>query len=91
MSFLEKIQSADEPKKRRWMVVITAVAMMIVVFVWLAYFNNLLQGVGGAEPEVKGGPGSEFSFLSTISGGAEVIFDVLIGLFSSPREYIINP
>ena len=42
MNFLEKLQSAPEPTKRRWLVAATAVLMIAVIYVWLAYFNNLI-------------------------------------------------
>ncbi|MDO8574088.1 MAG: hypothetical protein Q7R86_00475 [bacterium] len=91
MSFLEKLQSADEGKKRRWMVLITLVVMVVVVFVWLSYFNSLIRNASGVQSEVPKSTGSEFSFWDTISGGAAAAFDSLKGLFSSPKEYIINP
>ena len=73
------------------MVLATLVVMVVVVFVWLSYFNSLIRNASGVQSEVPKSTGSEFSFWDTISGGAVAAFDSLKGLFSSPKEYIINP
>lgn len=90
MSFLEKIQSAPEAKKRRWMVVGVAVAMVFVAFIWLAYFNNLVRDASEIKPAMASSD-SGFSIGDTIRSGLGVIFNNLKNLFSSPREYIIEP
>ncbi len=38
-NFLENIRAADEPTKRKVAIVVTIVCMVIIIFVWLAYFN----------------------------------------------------
>ncbi len=51
MNFLEKLQSTPEPVKRRWLISLTAVLMVVVIYVWLAYFNNLIIA-GFSQPAV---------------------------------------
>ncbi len=41
---LQKLQSLDEPTKRKVVVGASAVAMVIVVYFWVAYFNGLVAG-----------------------------------------------
>ena len=96
-NFLEKLQSSDEKTKRRWLIGLTAIAMVGVVYVWLAYFNNLVAGFNAPPPEISQREAS-FSFLATLKKGAAVIYDVfsekLSGLgkiLEKPREYIIQP
>ena len=71
--------------------------MVGVVYVWLAYFNNLVAGLEAPPREIGQGE-SNFSFLETLKKGAAVIYDVfsekLLGLgkiLEKPREYIIQP
>ena len=51
MNFLEKLQSTPEPTKRRWLIGVTAALMVVVIYVWLAYFNNLIIA-GFSQPAV---------------------------------------
>lgn len=96
-NFLEKLQSSDERIKRRWLVGLTAIAMVGVVYVWLAYFNNLVAGFNAPPSEISQGE-SGFSFFETLKRGAAVIYDVfseklqVFGkILEKPREYIIQP
>lgn len=43
--FLEYLQTLPEPTKKRVLVIATAVIMALVVYFWLAYFNNLIAGI----------------------------------------------
>ncbi|MBI2033619.1 MAG: hypothetical protein HYT13_00765 [Candidatus Liptonbacteria bacterium] len=96
-NFLEKLQSSDERIKRRWLIGLTAIVVVGVVYVWLAYFNNLLAGFNAPPQEISQPKGS-FSFLATLKRGAAVIYDVfseklqVFGkILEKPREYIIQP
>lgn len=40
--FLEELWALDEPTKRKVLVISTIVIMIVVVFVWVAYFNNIV-------------------------------------------------
>lgn len=48
--FIEKLQSLDGPAKNKVLIVATAVVMVIVIYFWLAYFNNLIAGVSQPAP-----------------------------------------
>ena len=96
-NFLEKLQSSDERIKRRWLIGLTAIVMVGVVYVWLAYFNNLVAGFQAPPPEISQ-PEAGFSFLDTLKKGAAVIYDVFseklqvfAKILEKPREYIIQP
>ena len=43
--FIEELQALDEPVKRRVLVIAAIVAMFVVVYVWLGYFNNLVTAI----------------------------------------------
>jgi ABC-type Fe3+ transport system permease subunit len=40
--FLVKLQSLDEPTKRKVLIGSTIVIMIVVLFVWVAYFNSIV-------------------------------------------------
>lgn len=96
-NFLEKLQSSDERTKRRWLVGLTAVVMVGVIYVWLAYFNNLVAGFEEPSPELNQRE-EGFTFLETLKKGAAVIYDAfsqrlqgLGAILEKPKEYIIQP
>lgn len=97
MSILEKIQNLDEAAKRRLMFVVTPVIMAVVIFTWLAYFNNIVANSMYAAAE-NPQDGSGFTFLQTMKNGAAVVYESFAGklrgfgdVLSSPREYIVQP
>ena len=38
-NFITKLQSSDETTKKRWLIILSSVAMVIVVGLWVVYFN----------------------------------------------------
>lgn len=96
-NFLEKIQSADEGVKRRWMIISTVVIMAVVIYVWLGYFNNLIASFNRPLAEVPS-EGAGFSFWSSLKSSAALLYNGLgdklhaFGdILKTPREYIIQP
>ena len=96
-NFLEKLQASEERIKKRWLIGLTAIVMVGVVYVWLAYFNNLVAGFEAPPAEINQ-PKGGFSFLETLKRGAAVIYDVFsdklqafANILEKPREYIIQP
>jgi hypothetical protein len=91
MNFLQKLQSAPEPTKRRWIMAITAVVMVAVIYVWLAYFNSLItagfsqpaipsvnSGQVPAEPAPSAGVGSA-SFWQKLKNATANLYNVFGG------------
>lgn len=99
--FLLKLRSSDERRKKRWLIGSTVVIMVIVIYVWLAYFNYLFADlkIAGPAPEVT--PASEqsnSSFWQTMKNGVAVIYRDVIGkinewkqTIATPKDYIIKP
>ncbi len=42
-NLLNNIQNSDEITKKRWLIASSAVAMVLVVSLWLIYINNAIQ------------------------------------------------
>ena len=98
--FIEKLQNSDEDVKRRWMVILTVIAMVIVIYVWLAYFNNLIADLSRPpEQEFAAGEStSGFTFWQSAKNGLGLVYNGFIGklrwlgeVLGEPREYIIPP
>ena len=47
---VQNIQAASETKKKRWLFILSALAMMLVVGFWVAYLNKTIVNLGPAEP-----------------------------------------
>lgn len=93
--FLRKIQEGDEAAKRRWLVASSLVAMALVVFVWLNYFNALVQPAGTPPPPdgVQG-----LTFWQTFKAGLKIVaqgiggeIKSLWGAVRAPKSYNIQP
>ena len=94
--FLKKLQSSPEEVKIRWLVGLTAFAMIGVIYVWAAYFDTLITAPTAipAEPRTE----DNFSFWVTMKRGGTVIVSSAADLFQSlgavifvPKEYVIVP
>lgn len=44
--YLKKIQNSDEATKKRWLIVSSAIAMVLVISLWLVYINWTIKSVG---------------------------------------------
>jgi hypothetical protein len=89
MTFLEELQSLDEPTKTKVLIVSTIVIMIVVVYFWLAYFNNIVSSAGGqavadstsAEAAAGGQDQSSQSpsFWSEIGNGTAIVGQAIGG------------
>lgn len=99
-TFLQKIQAADEKKKRVWLVASSAVIMLFVVYVWLGYFNVLTAAPNDAPQadQAQGVAVSGFSLGTTVHGSMAFLYEIVLdrihnieSLFTTPRDYTITP
>lgn len=97
-NFLRRLREAEEGVKRRWLAGITAVVMVGIVYLWLAYFNTLIAAPSGTAPEPAGGKESNFSAWQTVrqGGAASAVFagDLARSLWSAVlggKKYVIVP
>ncbi len=74
----------------------TLVIMIVVVYVWLAYFNNLVGSFN--QPEPASTPGGGFTFWQSMKNGVAIIYETFSEkirsfgqILETPREYIVNP
>jgi hypothetical protein len=89
-SFLEEIQSLDESTKRRVGFVVTAVIMVGVVYLWLAYFNGVVASVSPA-PVAAGQSQQGSSWFAMVGSNMAGAAQWIGRLFTSPGQYTIHP
>ncbi|TSC81703.1 MAG: hypothetical protein G01um101420_900 [Parcubacteria group bacterium Gr01-1014_20] len=88
--FLEKIQGADEGRKRKWLLISTTILVIGVGYLWLGYFNNLIGKFSGTQVQTAESVGG-FSFVETMKAGLATIYDVVKSVFDRPKDYLIKP
>lgn len=98
MGLLQKIQNSDDGTKKKWLILISAMAITVVIFVWVAYFDTLLVSVDQYVSADKVAKSGEFGFFDTIKSGAAAVYEFLadkvsgvFGEIKKPKEYIIDP
>lgn len=97
--FLKKIQTGDEGTKRLWLILFSGIAMILVVFFWIKYFNSIAQPVEQPQQQESAQEaGQSFSFWQTLKAGIGVIFQSIADTFHytfnkilEPKSYIIKP
>jgi hypothetical protein len=97
-NFLEELQSLDEATKQKVIIVATVVIMVVIVYFWLAYFNNLVAGVGqvaaqqpaaSATPAAAATPGP--GIFERMGAGFAAMDHWFANLFQAPKQYIVKP
>lgn len=101
-SFIEELRSLDEPTKHKIMIGTVIVSMFLVVYLWFAYFNTIVQNTSpvaaqasttsAAEDSGGLGIGNLFadaasSLWQSIAGGAKG----MVNAVRSSKKYNINP
>ncbi len=99
--FLEQLQSLDPQTKKKVLVTTTVIVLVLVTYVWLGYFNNIIADVSASSvADVSAGPASAQSeglWGRMQSGAAFVYGEVngalqdLFGLFGAPKQYTVTP
>lgn len=96
LNFLKKLQESDDSVKKRWLILSSAVMMFIVLFVWLNYFNTLIQQAGAPAPTEQAEHGLTFwqtfkSGLKIVSRGIAAKMESWFEILKSPKSYNIQP
>ncbi len=96
MDFLKRLQESDENIKRRWLILSSAVMMIFIVFIWLNYFNTLVQQAGAPAPTEQAEHG--LTFWQTLKSGLGIVFQSIkanvsawFEMLRSPKSYSIQP
>jgi hypothetical protein len=52
-NFLKELREKDEPVKKRWLIIFSAGAMVIVIGLWSLYFNVTIQNFNEPKQQVQ--------------------------------------
>lgn len=69
---LKQIQESDEATKKKWLIIMTAAAMVIVIGLWLVYINYSIKSVDNDIAEINLEK-SETAFLEVFKKGLSVV------------------
>jgi hypothetical protein len=102
-SFIEELRGLSSPVKRKVMFGATAISMIVIIYLWVAYFNATMTNMNSAtitQTSVStsttdaDGPGisglfvdTASSFWQTIESGASRV----VGELKSSKQYNISP
>ncbi len=91
MKFLDKIRESDDKTKTKWVIGLSILAMVVLIYIWGAYFNFLV-----AAP-IEDKNANEIGFLNKIKNGGAFVFETLknvsnsfLNFFLTPKEYFIK-
>jgi len=104
-SFIEEIRSLNEPTKRKIMLGATVIIMVLVIYLWLAYFNTIVPNAVPAvapqspSPSIasssdEGGPGIMGMFVDGASSFWQSVVGGardMAGVIRNSKQYDINP
>lgn len=95
--FIEQLQSLNEPKKTKVLVVATIIVMAVVVYFWLGYFSSIVSSV--PQPAVAAQDQSapmaqqqaEPGFFQRMGSGMAAMVRAFGNILEAPRKYIVQP
>jgi hypothetical protein len=101
--FIEELQSLEEPTKLKVLIISALCVMVIVVYMWLGYFNNLVSSnapsaVADSQTPTQTSAPTGTSFVGSMQNELASIYEGFIGLFrgiggifKGPGQYNIKP
>jgi len=91
-SFWERLRATDEKTKRKIIIITSCICMIVIVYLWLGYFNNIISST------VQSGSGiqsSSPSFWDGVKNNANGLYKKITGglgdIFRGSKQYIIQP
>lgn len=97
-NFIDRIQQSDETTKKVWLFILSGIAMIIIVSLWVLYLNITVakvEGPAGNAAIAQNNNAAEIDepgFFATFAAGVGIIFDQLKEKLSIKRNiFIENP
>lgn len=99
--FVKKVQNSDETTKKLWVLVCSAISMMLVVSLWMAYSNITIARIPGPTSNKQltttqkqltdNQNGIEKpGFFAIFTAGTKIIFDALKARLSVKHDIVIQ-
>ncbi|HEY4523964.1 MAG TPA: hypothetical protein VJK04_03790 [Candidatus Paceibacterota bacterium] len=93
-NFIAELRTSGEARKKRYLVIGSAITMSVVVFLWMGYLNINVQNVSDTErtdaaPEIQ-----KNDFWETMKRGSAILYDQIADLIgkgiNQKKEIIID-
>lgn len=90
-NFIKNLQAAKETTKRRWLFVLSAVAMILVIGSWTLYLNRTIVNLGETEKNSSPTKISQESSWQVFLTGLKMIASQIKEKFTAGRQIYIEP
>lgn len=67
-SFIVKLQNSEDSIKKRWLIIMSGLAMIIIIAIWLVYLNNIMGNI-----EKRENKQSETAFWQVFKTGLGIV------------------
>lgn len=91
--FIQNLQAADETKKKRWLFISSALAMILIIGFWAVYLNKTIVNLGPAKSEKNNQPAIQIAKESpwqVFLTGFKIIISQTKALITATREISIE-
>jgi hypothetical protein len=98
-NFLDQLRAADERTKRKVMIIISCICMIVIIYVWLGYFNNLVSST--ARPvfaDIQNASTTQATssgFWENTKSNADTLYKKISGafgnIFQGSKQYNVSP
>ena len=87
-SFWERLRTADEKTKWKIMIITSCICMIVIVYIWLGYFNNVVSGA------VQSGSVTQSSsptFWDNVKSNTGIFYKKISSILDGSKQYIVQP
>lgn len=88
IKFIRELQVSDERRKKRWLFVLSAAAMILITICWLIYLNKVVLDLG-AKTEITA-TNSSSSFWRTFLLGLKILGEQAKTIFREIKDIVFN-
>ncbi|MDI6820586.1 MAG: hypothetical protein QMD65_00190 [Patescibacteria group bacterium] len=85
--YLRELQRADDQRKKHWLVSVSMVSMILIIFLWAVFFNLDLKPTN-QDKEITAANNQKESFWQTVNNGIKSISSAFNGKISDIRNSI---
>lgn len=96
--FIEKLRGSEEHIKKRWLFLISAISMAVIVFFWMKYFNSFVAPAGTQQRQAEQNTEQSFTFWDTFKAGLGTVMEAagknlnfIVNKIGQPKSYDIKP
>lgn len=92
--FLERLRASDETTKRKIIIITSIICMIVIIYVWLGYFNSIVSGGAQPAPVASASSAPSANFWQSVQSSTNALYGKLSGEFNAllnGSKYKIQP